>query len=63
VQQNFVQLVILAMAFAEFTINVFHHDDGAVNDDAEVDGSDREKIGSFAGKVKKIKQKAKREGW
>src|SRR6202030_1851619 len=47
VQQNLVQLVILAMALAKLAINVFHHDDGAVNDDAEVDGSDREKVRCF----------------
>src|SRR6266851_2623595 len=61
VQQNFVQLIILALAFAKLAINVFHHDDGAVNDDAEVDSADREKIGSFAGKVKKNKSKQQSE--
>src|SRR5713101_9494711 len=61
VQQNFVQLVILAMALAKLAINVFHHDDGAVNDDAEIDGADREKICGFAGKVKKNKSEDKCE--
>src|SRR5260221_14488015 len=55
VQQNFVELVILAMAFAEFAVDVFNHDDGAVNDDAEIDGADGEEIGGFAGEVEKNK--------
>src|SRR5258708_7447248 len=61
VQQNFVQLVILAMALAKLAINVFHHDDGAINDDAEVDSSDREKVRCFAGKVEKNKSKQQSE--
>src|SRR5260370_6679129 len=61
VQQNFVQLVILAMALAKLAINVFHHDDGAVNDDAEVDGADREKICGLDVKVKKKKSKQQSE--
>ena len=56
VQQNFVEFVVLAMAFAQFTLDVFDHDDGAVNDDSEIDGADGEKIGRFAGEVQKNKR-------
>src|SRR5260221_14118750 len=55
VQENFVELVILAMAFAEFSVDVFNHDDGAVNDDAEVDGADGEQVGGFSGEVQEDK--------
>src|SRR5882762_2610975 len=55
VQQNFVEIVILAMTFTEFAVDVFNHNDGAVNDDAEIDGADREQIGGFAGEVQKDK--------
>jgi hypothetical protein len=51
----------LALAQAEFTVDVLDHDDGAVNDDAEVDGPDGEQIGGFAGRVEKNEGEEQRE--
>ena len=28
--------------------DVFHHDDGGIHDQAEIDGADREQVGGFA---------------
>jgi hypothetical protein len=53
VQKNFAELVVLAVALAEFAIHVLDHDDGAVNDDSEIDGADGKKIGGFAGEMEK----------
>src|SRR5580693_9670793 len=44
-ENDFVEFVILAVAQAELAVDVFDHDDGAVNDDAEIDGADGEEIG------------------
>src|ERR1700676_980182 len=52
-ENHFVELVSLSMTEAELAVNVLDHDDGAVNDDAEVDGADGEKVGGFTGGVKK----------
>src|SRR5258708_31660878 len=40
-----------AVAQAEFAVYVFHHDDGAVNDDAEINCADGEEICGFASQV------------
>ena len=61
VQKDFVELVVLAVALAEFAIDVFDHDDGAVNDDSEIDGADGEKIGGFAGEMQKNEGEEQRE--
>jgi len=37
--------VFLAVAEAQFAVDVFYHYDGAVNEDAEVDRADGEQIG------------------
>src|ERR1700757_1985925 len=47
------QFVIGAVAQAEFAVDVFDHDDGAVNDDAEIDGADGEQVRGFARQIKK----------
>src|SRR5580693_3916651 len=52
-EDDFVEFVLLALAQAKFAIDVFDHDDGAVDDDAEIDGADGEKVGSFAGGMEK----------
>src|SRR5208283_3817462 len=44
-----------AEAQAEFAVNVLDHDDGAVNDDAEIDGADGEEVGGFPRPVQKDK--------
>ena len=53
------EFVILAGAKAEFAIDVLDHDDGAVNDDAEIDGADGEKIGGFSGPVQENEREEK----
>ena len=53
------------MAEAELAVDVFDHDDGAVNDDAEeVDGADGEQVGGFAGGVEKdeSEEQSERDG-
>ena len=37
-----------ARVMGEMAEDVFHHDDGAVDDDAEIDGADRQQVGGFA---------------
>ena len=49
------------MAQAEFAINVFDHDDGAVDDDAEIDRADGEQIGRFSRPMQKDESKKKRQ--
>ena len=61
-EDNFVELVVLSLAQAELTVDILDHHDGAIDDDAEVDGADGEKVGGFAGSVKKDEGKQKREG-
>ncbi len=56
-KDDVVDFVFLAMAEAEFAVDVFDHDDGTVNDDAEVDGADGKEVSRFAGGVKKNKSK------
>ena len=60
-EDDVVEFVFLAMAKAELAVDVFDHDDGAVNDDAEVDGADGEEIGGFAGRVQKDEGEEKSE--
>src|ERR1043165_1436333 len=62
VEQHLMKFGILAVAFGKFAINVFDHDDGAVNDDSEVDGTNGEEVGSFAGKVQKNKREKQCQG-
>ncbi len=50
-ENDFVEFVVLAVALAQFAVDVFDHDDGAVNDDAEIDGADGEQVGGVAGGV------------
>ena len=45
----------------QFTVNVFHHDDGAVDDDAEIDGSDRKQIGGHVVGMQDDEGKQKRQ--
>src|SRR5271165_6365883 len=63
-ENDLVEFIFLAMAEAELAVNVFNHDDGAVNDDAEVYGADGEEVGGFTGGVEKDegKQKSERNG-
>src|SRR4029077_8294227 len=56
------QLVFRAVPQAEFAVDVFDHDDGAVDDDAEIDGADGKEIRGFAGQVKEDESKKQREG-
>src|SRR5229473_4933782 len=61
-EDDFVKFVVLALAQAELTVNVLDHDDGAVNDDAEVDGTDGEEVGRFASGLQEDEGKEQREG-
>jgi len=45
------EAVGLAVAQRELAVDVLHHDDGAVDDDAEVDGADGEQVGSAVVRV------------
>src|SRR5258708_12010707 len=56
-EDDVAEFVLLPFAQAELAINVLDHDDGAVNDDAEVDGADGEEVGGFAGGVQENKGK------
>ena len=53
--------VVRAMALGELAVDVFDHDDRAVDDDAEVDSADGEQVGGFAGSVKKDEGEEKSE--
>ncbi len=44
-QNDFVQLVGLSCSQREFAVDVLHHDNGAIDDDAEVDCSDGQQVG------------------
>src|SRR5277367_1487519 len=61
-KNHFVEVVLFTVVFVQLAVDVFDHDDGAVNDDAEVDGADGEQVGGFAGGVEKDegKEKSKR---
>ena len=48
VKEHFVSVVFLAVALAQFAVDVLDHHDRAVNDDSEIDGADGEQIGGFA---------------
>src|SRR5580704_2671447 len=54
-KNDFFQLVFCAVAQPKLAVDVFHHDDSAVDDDAEVDGADGEKVGGFTSPVQKNK--------
>src|SRR5277367_1556404 len=60
-EDHFVQIVFLALAQAEFTVDVFHHHQRAVNDDAEVNRADGEQVGGDAARVQKNKREQQRE--
>src|SRR5882672_10826015 len=45
----------------EIPVNVFHHDDGGVDDDAEIDGAQRQQVGVFAPQHQYYDGKEKRE--
>ena len=60
-QDHFAKIKSLAVAGAEFTVNVLHHDDGAVDDDAEINGSDGEQIGGIAAGVQENKREQERQ--
>src|SRR5215470_17938285 len=53
-----------AIAQSEFAVNVLDHDDGAVNDDAEVDGADGKQVRGFASPFQENegKKQGKRDG-
>src|SRR5215469_5353854 len=44
-QDHFEQVVFLTTPFGQFTIDVFHHHDGTVDDDSKIDGAYRKEIG------------------
>ncbi len=52
------------MPRAEFAVDVLHHHDRAVDDDAEIDGSNGEQIGGIAPSVQKneSEQQSQRNG-
>jgi hypothetical protein len=62
-ENDIVQFVFLAVTQAELAIDVFNHNDGAVNDDAEIDGTDGEEVSGFAGGVKKDEGEKQRQGY
>ena len=39
------QLVALSLPQREFTVDVLHHHDRAIDDDAEIDGADGKQVG------------------
>ena len=39
------QAIALAFPQRQLTVDVLHHDDGAIDDDTEIDGSNRKQIG------------------
>ena len=60
-EDDFVEFVFLAVAFGKLAVNVLDHDDGAVDDDAEVDGADGEQVGGLAGGVQKDESEQERQ--
>src|SRR5208283_4775254 len=61
-QNDFVEFVLLPLAQAQFAVDVFHHDDGAVDDDAEVDRANGQQVGRFPGPVQKDEREQERQG-
>jgi hypothetical protein len=63
-QNHFLEVIFLSSAQTELTVNVLDHHDGAVNDDSEVDRSNREEIGGFPSEVQKNegKEQSQRDG-
>ena len=51
-KDDFLQVVVLAFALAKFAEDVFDHDERAVDEDAEIYGSDGKKISCGAARVK-----------
>src|ERR1700688_1625711 len=60
-EDHLIQLVALAAAQTQLAVNVLNHHDGAIDDDAEVDGPNGKQVGGFAGQVKKYEDEQKRE--
>src|SRR5215471_13159294 len=60
-EKHVVEFVFLAVAKAQLAVNVLHHDDGAVNDDAEIDGANGEQVCGFTGLMEKNKSEKKCE--
>ena len=44
-ENDFVQLIGLSFPQRQFAVDVLHHNDGAVDDDAEIDGADGQQVG------------------
>src|SRR5580658_8702573 len=63
-EDDVVEFVFLAVAKAELAVDILDHDDGAVDDDAEIDGPDGEQVGGFASGVEKDKgeEESERDG-
>ena len=63
-QDDVAQFVFSAVAQPEFAVDVLHHDDGAVNDDAEINGADGKEIGGFPRPMQKDEgeEESKRNG-
>src|ERR1017187_7928700 len=63
-EDDFVQLVALSLSQREFAVDVLHHHDRAVDDDAEIDCTDGEQIGGAIVGMQgdEGKQKGKRNG-
>src|SRR5580692_1707286 len=60
-ENDVVDFIFLAVAEAELAVDVFDHDDRAVDDDPEVDGADREKVCGFTGGMEKNESEKKSE--
>src|SRR5579859_5769493 len=60
-ENNFVQLVRPSLPQRQFAVNVFNHHDGAINDDAKINGADGEQICGYIVRVEHDEGKQKRE--
>src|ERR1700688_943742 len=60
-EDHLIQLVALAAAQTQLAVNVLNHHDGAINDDAEVDGTNGKQVGGFARQMKKYEREQKRQ--
>src|SRR5262249_33223049 len=60
-QNHFLKFVFFAMAFTQLAVNVFDHDDCAVNNNSEIDGAYREEVCGLASGVKENESKQKRQ--
>src|ERR1700730_17213428 len=58
-ENDVVQVVLLSRAVGEFAIDVFHHHDGAVDDDSKIDRADRQQIRGHVASVQKDESEKK----